>query len=148
MNSPCRMVSLLMFAMLAGFSLTHSQSFGNLETRFVFKLLQFSEGDNLGLAADVSTTSTYPCAGFGIQFRQFRSADTITVYIGGLIRPNPCFQTNDNAASKMFIGPMRLGKYVLRIYYRGVSDLYSLNIGRNRFVIAPLHIEFTEIEKL
>jgi hypothetical protein len=134
--------------MLACASPLAAQSDGALDTKFVFRLLLFSEGDRLGLSADVTSTSTYPCAGFGIKVQQLTHADTITIHVGGMLRPNPCFQTSEVATGKFFIGPLSMGKYVLKIYYRGVSDVYSLNVERSRFALAPLRTEFTEMEKL
>ena len=138
---------LTLCVMFASFSTPHafSQSFGNIDTKFVFKLLYFSEGNQLGLSADVSTTTTYPCAGFGIKLSQSRKQDTITVAIGGLIRPNPCFQTDSEATGKLFIGPLQAGNYILKIYYRGTSDIYILTINQFNFSLKPIQNEFTEI---
>lgn len=140
----------LMLLMVAGsfFPPLHSQSFGDIDTKFVFNVMHFSENNNLGLAADVSTTETYPCAGFRITLSQSRVQDTITVSIGGLVRPNPCFQTQSEATGKLFIGPLQQGQYVLRVYYRGQSDLYKLTLGATQFTLQPIQNEFTELERI
>jgi hypothetical protein len=147
MKTTGRIALFMLFVMAASFSTPQalSQSFGNIDTKFIFKLLYFSEGNQLGLAAHVSTTATYPCAGFGIKLTQLRMQDTITVIIGGLIRPNPCFQTESEATGKLFIGPLRSGDYILKIYYRGTSDLYRLTINQFTFSLKSIHIQFTEI---
>lgn len=116
-----------------------------LDTRFVFKLAHYVEDGKLGLAADVVSTSLYPCEGFGIRFRQYQSGDTITVAIGGLVRPNPCFQTSSEAESKVFIGPLFPGQAFLRISYRGKSDLYELRLTARGFALRRIRSEFTEM---
>ena len=71
--------------------------------------------------------------------------DTITVIIGGLIRPNPCFQAESEATGKLFIGPLQSGDYILKIYYRGASDLYALAMSEYTFTVKPIQTEFTEV---
>lgn len=148
MNSPRSIGSWLCFAMLCCTSPGIAQADGAPDTRFVFRLLLFAEGNRLGLAADVSSTATYPCAGFGIKLQQFTNADTITIRVGGVLRPNPCFQAHDVATSKLFVGPLRSGRHILRISYRGAEDLYVLIMQENRYTISALKNDFTEIEKL
>ena len=124
---------------------TRAEELPDIDTKFVFKLAHYVENGKLGLAADVATTSLYPCAGFGIRFRQYQSGDTITVAIGGFIRPNPCFQTSSEAASKVFIGPVMQGQSVLRISYRGQSDLYALSLTARSFALKRIRSGFTEM---
>jgi hypothetical protein len=148
MNRLSAFASFLLSGMLACASPIVAQSDGALDTKFLFRLSLFTEGERLGLSADVTTTSTYPCVGFGIQVRQVLKADTIAISIGGMIRPNPCLQASDIASTKMFIGPLINSTYVLRISYRGTEDMYLLAVRKGQYSITPLYTTFTEIESL
>lgn len=129
-------------------SVTCAQSFGNLDTKFVLRVHLFAEGNLLGLAADVSSTTVYPCLGFGIRFSQRITGDTVSLTIGGLVRPTRCHQALDVASGKVFIGPLVTGKYVLRISYREREDLYLVSVRSGQYSIIPRNNTFTEIERL
>ena len=140
-------LSYLVLNVLSLFSLpTFSQSAGELDTRFVITLSRTDQStEPAGVVAELTTSAVYPCEAYQIQTRVAQSTDTLTVYIGGMIRPGGCFAAFSNATGTAFLGDV-LGIYYLRIWYRGVEDLYRVNFRKHSFLIQPLENEFTELK--
>lgn len=121
-----------------------SQTHGVIDTYFTIVLSPTSEP--AGVVANITTTATYPCEGYRIQTRVTQEYDTMTVHIGGLIRPAPCFATSSTATGSAYLGNIEGGTYFLKISYRGKSDLYKFISSANSFRVVPLHVDFTELQ--
>lgn len=132
-------LSVLLFTPL----LTLSQSHDARDTNFIIAL-SHNDAEPGGIVAEITTTATYPCEGYRIQTRLTQNMDTLTVHIGGLIRPSPCFHTSGNAETKILLGNFH-SEILLRISYRGESDMYKITIDNNTFIILPMKKEFTEV---
>jgi hypothetical protein len=120
-----------------------SQSSTNLDTHFAIALSRTNEPN--GIVADITTTSTYPCEGYRIQTRMTREYDTLTVHIGGVVRPTPCLSMFGAASGTAYLGNSLRGTYFLKVRYRASNDLYKLIISDKSIFAVPLHAEFTDI---
>ena len=132
-------LAILFFLPLCGLSQTSPP----LDTRFNIVLTQSSEPE--GVLATLTTTATYPCEGYQLKTRVVRLDDTLTVYVNGLIRPTPCFQTSSNATGTVYLEGISRGVYFLRISYRGESDIYKLIVDDKSFGVISLRSDFTEL---
>ena len=128
-------------------SMLGAQSYGDLDTRFTFSLFR-SEIDPIGLIIALTTTADYPCDGYTLRTRVSRQRDTITVSILGMLTPNPCNGAFGRAKGSAFLGNQVAGKYFVRLYYRGVSDLYRLSFDKGKIILSPIIKTFTEQKPL
>lgn len=120
-----------------------SQTNAPLDTRFNIVLTENTEPK--GVLAAFTTTATYPCEGYRLQTRFVRAADTLTVFVNGLIRPSPCIQTSSSATGSAYLGNIPPGICYLRIVYRGESDAYKIIAGDKWFGVISLRSNFTEL---
>lgn len=115
--------------------------------QFILSLSQFTTGSRTALSVEVKTTFEYPCKGFGIDLNQLRREDTISVIIGGVVRPNPCLQINSEATGTMLLSPLENGVYVLRVQHKIWSDVFQLTIESDRFNVVPITATFTNVRR-
>lgn len=94
--------------------------------------------------AHLVTTDRFPCAGYSIRTRVTRERDTLSVYILGLLRPNPCLTGFDEAGGNAYLGSIGGGSYFLRVVDGTKKDLYSLKFEGGRITsISPIFQHFT-----
>ena len=121
---------------------TSAQEYGELDTKFRFHLFR-SDTDPVGLVIALVSTSEYPCDGYTLRTNVTHRRDTVTVSILGMLRPDPCYATMGKATGTAFLGNKVGGRYILRIYYRGVMDLYRLSLEENERLLMPIKTSFT-----
>jgi hypothetical protein len=123
-----------------------AQSYGSLDTRFEFSLKN-RKAPPWGLELALSSTATYPCAGYRLSTSVQWHHDTLTVAILGLHRPSPCVPLGSVATATLFLGDLGDTTVVLRFTYRGHEDRYRLSTsGRGRDIV-PLHNRFTSTHR-
>ena len=120
-----------------------AQTPGDIDTRFSVKFSRTTEP--LGIIAKITTFDTYPCEGYQIQTRVTQQRDTLTVHIGGIIEPIPCFTTFDVATGTAYLGRSLDGIHFLRFNYRTENDLYKLVVKGNNRIISAVHSDFTDL---
>jgi hypothetical protein len=121
-----------------------AQSYGELDTGFKVAL-KVRTAQPPGLEASVVSTTTYPCAGYTIRGSAWSSRDTIVMAIHGMGRPSPCVSLASEATGTLFLGEPRYPTTILRITYRGVTDLHMLSIAKGRVTAAPIRSRFTRV---
>ena len=119
------------------------QHFGDRETDFVITLSPVSTPH--GIAATIVTTNLYPCAGYRLRTYVTREMDTITVNLNGMVRPVPCIQGGEAATGNVFLGDLADGVLLLRITYRGETDLHRISIRKNHAKAIDPRARFTRI---
>jgi hypothetical protein len=116
-----------------------------LDTKFEIVLTRRTEFPP-GLEAQVVTTERYPCAGYTIRTAVSWRLDTLTIHVGGFVRPSPCLADMSRATGTAYLGDIGEGTYVLGIRYRGHQDLHRLSIEDDAKTIEPIENSFTELE--
>jgi hypothetical protein len=101
--------------------------------------------DPPGLYAFLTTTRSYPCAGYHLRTVVTRERDTVSVRITGPVRPSPCIGSMDEAPGRAYIGNPAAGTYLLRLVYEGEQDLYTLYVTDRVPTIVPLVRTFTSL---
>jgi len=122
-----------------------SQDFGRLDTGFeifVTKRAEFPPG----FEAELVTTETYPCIGYVIRSGVSWRIDTLTIHIGGFVRPSPCVSSMSLATGTTYLGNIGEGMYIFRINYRGQRDLHRVSITSNGVIVEAIENSFTNIE--
>lgn len=122
-----------------------AQGEGEADTGFELSLLQRTEAPP-GTDLFIRTTAVYPCAGYRVLASPTRKGDTIAVDIGGLQRPAPCIASADVAEGSVFLGSFGGGTYILRLRYRGRTDLHRIVFTTTRVRTSPLHATFTTLK--
>ena len=108
-------------------------------------VLTHSDSDPSLIVALVTTTATYPCFGYRLQTRVAQSHDTLTISIGGLVRPSSCFHAFDIARGDANLGSLSPGKYMLCVAYRNVVDHFEIRVAQKRILIQPIKHDFSEV---
>ena len=121
-----------------------AQSFGERDTGFKIALSYRTEPP-AGIQAEIVTTSTYPCEGYTIRSQVTWDRDTVNINIVNFIRPSPCLQLGGEAQGTAFLGNLRDATYVIRVYYRGDSDLHRVTFWRRRITTSPIRNDFTQL---
>jgi len=124
-----------------------AQSLGERDTDFEIGLAQSTEKP-AGMVAHVTTSKTYPCEGYTLRTQTRWNRDTVSVYILGLLRPSPCYQTSSEATGSVFLGDMKGSVWFLRIRYRGDVDLYKMVHIRKRLSAIAIYSTFTTVNLL
>lgn len=119
-----------------------AQSSGERDTDFRISLERSHENPN-GYLAHVTTTNTYPCAGYTIRSSVRWDGDTVSVHFLGLLRPSPCVQSSDEATGTAFVGDLAGSPLFMRFQYRGDVDLYRLVRSKGRLKPVPVRQTFT-----
>ena len=122
----------------------HSQEVGARDTGFNVTLVRRTEFPP-GFEAGITTTSYYPCAGYRMRPTVTWNSDTVSIDIGGFVRPSPCFETMSRATGNVYLGDIADGKYLMRLRYRGDADLYKLKVRNGQIAIDPIISKFTEL---
>jgi hypothetical protein len=120
-----------------------AQSLGERDTGFKIVLSQRTEKPR-GLQASITTTSVYPCEGYTVRSRVRWERDTVSITVLGLLRPSPCVKLASEATSTAYLGDLRGGSYIIRLYYRGDVDLHKVMITKGKISVVPLRNAFTE----
>jgi hypothetical protein len=120
------------------------QDFGDRDTDFAITVSEL-ENTPFGFAADLETGATYPCAGYRIRSSVTRQADTLTLWIGGFVRPSPCYPLAGSATGTVYLGTLREGSRIFRIRYRNEEDLYEIWNIHGEVGMTPLQAWFTTI---
>ena len=121
-----------------------SQDEGPRDTGFKLTLVKRTEFPP-GFDAEIVTTSYYPCAGYQMRPTVSWNRDTISIEIGGFVRPSPCFKMMSQATGTAYLRDIGDGKYFLRIRYRGDADLYWLRVANAAVAFDPVAATFTAI---
>jgi hypothetical protein len=121
-----------------------AQSLGERDTDFDIVLERSYEKPD-GYLAQVTTTNTYPCAGYSINSVVRRDGDTVSVHFLGLLRPSPCVQSSDEATGTAFVGDLAGPDVFIRFQYRGYVDLYKLVWQKGRLKPIPIQQSFTSL---
>lgn len=121
-----------------------AQHQGERDTGFQLSLSQRYERP-VGLEASIRTTATYPCEGYQLQMSTELGDDTISVTILGMRRPSPCVPLPAEATGRVYLGTPRSPSPVLRITYRGETDLHVLSISNGKVSARPLRNRFTTV---
>ena len=138
-----RRAGVLFFLMFATSS-TFAQSYGELDTSFKIAL-KIRTAQPAGLEASIVSTTTYPCAGYTIRGSSWSSRDTIILAVHGMGRPSPCVSLPSEATGTLYLGEIRYPTTILRVMYRGQSDLHRLTIAQGRVTAAPIRSRFTRV---
>jgi hypothetical protein len=120
------------------------QDYGKRDTDFTIVL---DEHDSFppGVEARLTTTRECPCTGYRIQAGLSWRSDTLTLSLGGLVRPSPCYAIPDVAIGRLHLGDIGDGTYVIRVKYRNEEDLHRLIISNRRASVVPLAATFTRV---
>jgi hypothetical protein len=129
--------------MLSSWSAT-AQDYGNLDTEFRI-VIGHSEDFPPGFTAEITTTNSYPCVGYEIRSGVSWHLDTLSISIGGFLRPSPCYESMTPATGSLYMGDIGPGEYVLRIRYRGATDLHQLTVAEGYVAASKLDASFTRI---
>jgi hypothetical protein len=123
---------------------SRAQSYGERDTGFKI-ILKHRSVQPVGLEASIVSTATYPCAGCGIRGSAWASGDTIVLVIHGMVRPSPCVSLPSEAAGTVYLGELPRPTSVLRITYRGDTDLHRISRSGGRVTISPIRSRFTRL---
>jgi hypothetical protein len=138
------MLIALMLLLLTPVVQSQESSPGQLDTKFRIEIIQRSEFPP-GLDAEVTTTSVYPCAGYRLGCSTVWNRDTLNIHIGGLVRPTPCIQGMSRATGSTYLGNIGSGSYILRLRYRGETDLYEFVREQSEIQVKPLCVSFSTV---
>jgi len=145
---PCTRFALAISGVLvftfAAHDLAPAQSYGDRDTGFKVALKRRT-AQPAGLEASIVSTTTYPCAGYTIRGSAWSSKDTIVLAIHGLLRPAPCVPLASEAAGTVYLGDLRYPVSVLRITYRGETDLHRISAAGGRVTSTPIRSRFTRV---
>lgn len=119
-----------------------AQHYGGLDTGFEFTLSQ-RRTPPAGIELGLTTTSTYPCAGYRILSGAAWSDDTLRIALRGLKRPAPCVPLASVATGTMFLGDLGDTTIVLLFSYRGHEDRYRVTIAAGDTTVIALRRRFT-----
>ena len=122
----------------------HGQDAGPRDTGFKITLSRRAEFPP-GFDAELVTTSYYPCEGYRMRPTVSWDKDTISIDIGGFVRPSPCFKTMSQATGTAYLRDIGDGRYLLRIRYRGDENLYRLRVAHGAIRFEPVIATFTEL---
>ncbi len=123
---------------------TFPHTTGTLDTHFDI-VLSYNQAEPSGIVAAITTITSYACEGYLIQTRVLQNLDTVTIHIGGMIRPTPCFTAFSSATGTAFIGNLCNGIRYLKIQSRGENDLYKLSFEQRSVDITRIRSRFTEL---
>ncbi|MDH4070596.1 MAG: hypothetical protein OEV30_09235 [Ignavibacteria bacterium] len=104
------------------------QDYGRRDTDFTVTLTGRTEFPP-GIDAFIRTTEQYPCTGYRIRAGVSWESDTLTIAIGGFVRPSPCVPLSAEATGSLYLGDIGSGSYILRIRYRSDTELHRLLIN-------------------
>jgi hypothetical protein len=124
-----------------------AQSMGERDTDFEIGL-SLHAAKPVGVVAHFATTKTYPCEGYTLRTQIRWDRDTVSVYVLGLLRPSPCFQTSAEATGTVFLGDLRGSVWFLRVRYREDVDLYRIVNVNHRLSSFPINCTFTKVNML
>lgn len=122
-----------------------SQHEGERDTDFKIRIERVENAD--GYRARITTTSTYPCAGYDIRSRATWEGDTVSIRILGFVRPSPCVQMFSEATGDAWIGTMSSSVSFIRIIYRTDVDIYKIIRSDKHSTIVPVKKAFTSLWK-
>ena len=134
----------ILFSLMFATSSTFAQSYGELDTSFKIAL-KIRTAQPAGLEASIVSTTTYPCAGYTIRGSSWSSRDTIILAVHGMGRPSPCVSLPSEATGTLYLGEIRYPTTILRVMYRGQSDLHRLTIAQGRVTATPIRSRFTRV---
>jgi hypothetical protein len=134
------LIALLICAASSAFA----QSYGELDTSFKIAL-KVRTAQPAGLEASIVSTTTYPCAGYSIRGSSWSSRDTIILAVHGMGRPSPCVSLPSEATGTLYLGEIHYPTTILRITYRGQTDLHRLTFAQGRVTTAPIRSRFTRV---
>ena len=132
----------LLFSTSAPFTL--AQSLGERDTDFDSALERSYEKPD-GYLAHLTTTNTYPCAGYSVNSIVRWDGDTVSVHLLGLLRPSPCVQSSDEATGTAFGWDLAGSPLFIRFQYRGNVDLYRLVRSKGHLKLVPILQTFTSL---
>jgi hypothetical protein len=139
-----RVLSLRVFIILAihAFSLPcAAQSPGDRDTDFRIALVR----QTTGMSANITTTTTYPCAGYELRTQVIWNDDTVNVHILGMMRPFPCIQMFSEASGRASLGSFTKEISFIRFHYRDDIDIYEVTQSKGRLSVIPVQQTFTQI---
>jgi hypothetical protein len=120
------------------------QHLGELDTGFRIHL-GAQDRPVPGVFAQVTTTATYPCAGYGLRLSVRADHDTVTLAIHGMIRPSPCVQSMDPASGTAYLFARGERTFILKISYRGEADFHQCALTASGIRLTPLQSRFTVV---
>lgn len=132
--------ALMLFLVTGG----RGQDPGEIDTGFRIRLGN-QDRPVPGVIAEVTTTASYPCAGYGLRLSVRSHQDTVTLAIAGMVRPSPCIQSMDPATGAAYVFAPGERTVTLKISYRGESDLYRCTLTASGIRFTPLRARFTDI---
>jgi hypothetical protein len=121
-----------------------AQDYGKRDTDFTITIHERDEFPP-GFDADLESSAIYPCTGYDIRAGISWNRDTLTIDIGGFRAPAPCITLSAPATGTVYLGDIGPGTYVLRIRYRGDSDLHRVKLTGESAQIRAIANEFTTI---
>lgn len=137
-------VASVLLCVCASAPLIMAQSLGERDTDFDIVLERSYEKPD-GYLAHITTTNTYPCAGYSVNSLVRWDGDTVSVHFLGLLRPSPCVQSSDEATGTAFVGDLAGPTVFIRFQYRGDVDLYKLAWLKGRLKPIPIRQTFTTL---
>ena len=133
-------LALLLLAVSSAFA----QSYGELDTSFKIAL-KVRTAQPTGLEASIVSTTTYPCAGYTIRGSSWSSRDTLILAVHGMGRPSPCVSLPSEATGTLYLGEIRYPTTILKVTYRGQTDIHRLTIAQGRVTATPIRSRFTRV---
>lgn len=118
-------MSIVLAAVFISADNSDAQDYGRRDTDFVFTLVKRTEFPS-GIDVHIRTTRLYPCTGYLLQTGVSRTSDTLTISLGGLLRPSPCVPMSAEATASFYLGNISDGSYILRIRYRSDEDIHRM----------------------
>lgn len=123
---------------------TRGQTPGEIDTGFQV-LLRRQEHPVPVIVAQITTTTLYPCAGYGLRLSVRNDGDTVTLAVTGMVRPSPCLQSMDPATGTAYLFPPGERDVILRILYREQSDFYRCGVTGAGVRVTALRARFTNV---
>jgi hypothetical protein len=139
------MSTLLLTLLLSFFQPSPAQDYGRRDTDFGITVEERTEFPP-GLNATIETMEVYPCAGYRIRSGLAWKSDTLTLSIGGFVRPSPCVPLPSTAVGETYLGDIADGIYYFRVEYRGETDLYRIVLKDDAAIITTISSTFTRIQ--
>lgn len=121
------LLGLLLVASMVCPDRSNGQDYGRRDTDFMITLITRT-GFPSGFDALLETKKQYPCTGYRILAGVSWNSDTLTIAIGGLVRPSPCVPMPAEATGSLYLGDIGSGSYILRIRYRSETETHRLHI--------------------
>lgn len=100
----------------------------------------------------LTSTETFPCAGYGIRAYKVWSSDTLIIDIRGFRRPHPCYSSMEPAQEKLLMSGIGTKFFYIKFRWEEITgkkfeDKWKVEIIKESFNITPVISTFTRYAK-